>query len=156
MLGRDTKPTKCAEPPTLANSQLAALTSPDPLQIRAVKFVPSYKPCTPLSHPSSYRPSTPGRQVVSPWHITPLSSLSAYSLTALLPLPPPNPTSSTSFANRLFPIDRFPNPLQSRMLPHPPRVCPSSPTPSPPTLPSRKRAQSFAHSFRSTSLQTHP
>lgn len=155
MLGRDTKPTKCAEPPTLTNSQLAVLTWPDPPQLDRSGRLNLSRHIN-RAHPSLIPPRTaPPSQVVS-WHITPLSSLSAYSLTALLPLPPPNPTSSTSFANRLFPIDRFQNPLQSCMLPHPPRLIPSSPTPSPPTLPSRKRAQSFAHSFRSTSLQTNP
>src|SRR6267154_1090512 len=41
----------------------------------------------PLHPRSCHQPST--------WHITPLSSLSVYSLTAPLPLLPPSPTSST-------------------------------------------------------------
>jgi len=124
-----------------------------------VKPVPSYKPSTSDLHPRrTAHPSQDARTCYHPssWRITPLSSLSVYSLTAPLPLPPPNPTSSTSFASRPFRQDRFPNPLQSCMLPRPPRVFPSSPTPSPPPPPSRKRAQSFAHSFPSTSLRTNP
>lgn len=159
---RGTKPTKCAEPRTLTNSQLATRSAAVPdrlfsLIAWAVKFVPSYiKLSTSLFNPPRTATFLPWTCNPHPkWPITPLSSPSVSSLTAPLPLRPPIPTSFTSFASHRFQRGPCPNPpLQSSMLPRPPTVFPSSPTRSMPTPPSRKRAQSFAHFFPSTSLQT--
>lgn len=129
------------------NSRLCLPRSP----LLKLLFVPSYKQPSSLTH-FSYHPQV--LSSLTSWRITPLSSLSVCSLTALLPPPPRKPTCSTSSASRPFRLNRFLNPLWSSMLPRPPTLLPSSPTPSTPAPPSRKRAQSFAHSFRSTSLQT--
>lgn len=152
--------TKCAEPRTLTNSQLES--APQPFHPRAVKIIsvhslrhintPSSLPCPPRTT------SFPRTCDLSPsWRITPLSSPWVFSLTVPLLLPPPNPTSFTSFASRLSRLGRFPNPLLRCMLPHPQTLSsllPSSPTRLPPTPPTRKRQQSFVHSFLSTSPRT--
>lgn len=156
---------KCAEPRTLTSWQLASSATARPTRLLIVLLLGGKKiivgpyfrlinrPVLFLAFP--VLPPSPGR-VTSPsgsWRITLLSSLLAFSLTAPLPLPPPNLTSFTSFASRLFQLGHFPNPLPRCMLPRP-KTLPTSPTHSTPTLPARRRPQSFVHSFRSTSPRT--
>ena len=163
--------TKCAEPRTLTNSQLALAPlcrAPQPFQLqfptsvgRLKKYIgplfPSYKHFTHPSNPSSYPSSPSCDQPSSSWHITPLSSPWVFSLSALPPRPPQKPTSSTSSASRLFQPRRFPNRRPRYMRSHPQRLS-SSLLPSSPTrllrIPlARRRARSFVHFFRSTSRQ---
>jgi hypothetical protein len=106
---------------------------------------PSYFPSLYLSHPTLPTPSS--------WHITPLSSPSAYSPT-VPPLPPlPNLTSSISPASRHFQLGHFPTDLQTDLplsqIAFAPHL--SSPTPS---QARPKRPPSFAPSSLSTSQRT--